>query len=174
MTIGWGGFGKPAGAGLLTVAFALLVLVGCGAGGGGDDSMPAATDAADSAPAIPTPTPVVITLSDVVWTTAVDPQTREPRDEVTSFATTAPVIIAAVKVGSLPASAQLTARWSIDGVEVPEATMQAATERALKEGWATFQFTRDEGQHFPLGVLEVRITASAGAEVTGSVRIVLP
>jgi hypothetical protein len=159
---------------LMAIVFCALALVGCGSGGGDGAARPAATEAAHNIPPEPTPTPIVVTLSGVVWTTAVDPVTNAPQDNVTSYATTAPVIIAAVQVGSMPAGAELTATWWIDRAEVPEATMRVATDSLVREGWAKFQFTREEERRFPLGVLEVRITATGGREVTGSVEIVLP
>lgn len=113
-------------------------------------------------------------MSDVVWTTAVDPVTREPLDNVERYPNDAPVIIAAVEVKDVPAGMVLTATWTIDGVEVPEAAMTAVPEAGLAAGWATFQFTRQEGHLFPLGVLSVTVAAEDGGTVSGSVGIVLP
>jgi hypothetical protein len=159
---------------LVAMVFCAIVLVACGSSDGEDAAIPSATEAEHDIAPEPTPTPVAVTLSEVVWTTLVDPVTSEPQDNVTSYATTAPVIIAAVQIGGMPAGAELAATWWIDGVEVPEATMRVATETAVREGWATFQFTREEGRRFPLGELEVRITAPGGGEVMGSVDITLP
>lgn len=110
----------------------------------------------------------------VTWTTAVDPETGAPENEVAAFPIDAPAIIAAVEVGELQAGTVLTATWRIDGVEVPQATMQVTAQQDLQEGWATFQFTRAPDRLFPLGKLEVQVTAGDGSEVTGSVDVVLP
>lgn len=168
MTIGWGVWQKP-GSGLpLGMVLCLLALVGCVAG-----DEPATTGPVDVAPSEPTRTSLT-TLSDVVWTTSIDPQTREPQDSVNSYAITAPVIIAAVEVGTMPAGEELTATWMIDGQDVPQAKMRVTSETEISDGWATFQFTREEGRRFPLGVLEVQITAAGGGEVNGAVDILLP
>src|SRR5699024_3096954 len=118
--------------------------------------------------------PDSISFSDVVWTTEVDPETREPQDEVSSYPNNAPAIIAAVNVEQLPGGTELVASWTIDGVEVPDARMTVATEATVVDAWVTFQFTRDGATLFPLGVLEVTITGGEGSEVTDEVEIVLP
>lgn len=152
----------------------VLVLAGCGGGSDDAGSTPAPTARATQPPERPAETPVPPGMSEVVWTTEIDPETREPEGEVTSFTNEAAVIIAAVQVSSIPAGEVLTATWSIDGLEVPEMTTQAMTDASLETGWATFQLRREEGRSFPLGELQVQITTSDGTEVIGAVKIVLP
>lgn|GEM_PF-2151947 len=161
---------------IAVVVGCVLALAGCGGGGGDDNagSTPAPTADATRPPQRPAETPVPIGMSEVVWATEVDPETREPEGEVTSFPNDTPVIVAAVQLSSVPAGTVLTATWSIDGLEVPAMTTQATTEASLETGWATFQLSRDEGRLFPLGELQVRIVAPDGTEVTGAVDIVLP
>ena len=159
---------------MVMIAGLALVLAGCGSG---NDVTPDATAVSTSASRVAaelTPTPVAIAISDVVWTSGVDPTTRQPQDTVSAYTTTSPAIIAAVQVGALSTGTTLTATWSIDGVPVPAVTMEATVERPIEDGWATFQFTREEGRRFPLGHLQVEITASDGTVVTGEVDIVLP
>lgn len=122
----------------------------------------------------PTPTPLPVALSGVTWTTGIDPDTQEPQDNIERYPNDAPVIIAAVEVKNLPAGAVLTATWTIDGVDVPEATMRAGTGTALASGWATFRFTREDGHLFPLGILSVTVTTEDGSTVSGSVEITVP
>ena len=173
MTTGWGPKGKEGGLGLWAMASCVLVLTACG-GSGDEDRTSGLISAVTEATATPDLPPAPAELLGITWTTAVDPETQAPEGEVTSFPTDAPAIIAAVDVGELQAGTVLTATWSIDGVEVPQATMQVTAEQDLQEGWATFQFTRAADRLFPLGELEVRITAGDGSAVTGTVDIVLP
>lgn len=160
---------------LLAIAACALVLVGCGGGTPDNTSTPPApaTTATERA-ARPTPPPAAAELLAVTWTTDVDPATGAPRDDVDAFPSDAAAIIAAVECGGLAAGTELTATWSIDGTEVPEATMRVTVDRTISNGWATFRFTRDPERRFPLGELQVRVTASDGTEVTGTVDIVLP
>lgn len=153
--------------GVVALAALLVVLVGCGGGDPGSGLGEAATPP-------PTQEPSTLALSDVVWTTAVDPATGAPQDEVRQFPNDAPVIITAVPVEDAPAGATLTATWTIDGMEVPEATMTVTTESRLASGWASFRFTRQEDRLFPLGVLLVTVSDGEGTTVSGSVEIVLP
>lgn len=151
------------------MAASVLVLAACGGSddGAGQERTIAAIDA------VATP-PAAAELLGVTWTTAVDPETRVPKNEVTSFPNDAPAIIAAVEIGEVQAGTVLTATWSIDGVEVPQATMQVTAQQDLQEGWATFQFIRDPARLFPLGELEVRVTAPGDNAVTATVDIVVP
>jgi hypothetical protein len=169
VTGGWGFEGNGRCLGLWTTVACVLVLTACGSSsGGGATPDPTATVTKATAP------PVAAELLGITWTTAVDPETQAPENEVTAFPIDAPSIIAAVEVGELQAGTVLTATWFIDGMEVPQATMQVTAQQDLQEGWATFQFTRAPDRLFPLGELEVRVTAVDGSEVTGSVDVVLP
>lgn len=163
MTTGAGGW---RGWRLVIVAIlALLVLVACGSG-----------DEAEPTPHAVTPTapPQPMTLGDVVWTTEVDPTTQEPADEVRRYPNNAPAIIAAVPIGSVPAGAEITATWAIDGTEVPQATTRVVAEAAVEEGWVSFRFTRNPDRLFPLGVLSVTVSGPMGETTAGEVEITLP
>lgn len=173
MTGGWGFEGNGRCLGLWTTVACVLVLIACGSPSD-DGSAPDPTTAVTNATAPPVLTPVAAELVGVTWTTAVDPETGAPENEVTAFPIDAPAIIVAVEVAELQAGTVLTATWFIDGMEVPQATMQVTAQQDLQEGWATFKFTRAPDHLFPLGKLEVRVTAGDGSEVTGSVDVVLP
>ena len=148
----------------------VLALTACG----GSDDSGKDKDQTDAALDAVATSPATAELLGITWTTSVDPETRAPEDEVTSYPNDAPAIIAAVEIGDVQAGTVLTATWSIDGVEVPQATMQITAQQDLQEGWATFQFTRDPARLFPLGELEVQVTAPGDDAVTASVDIVLP
>lgn len=156
---------------VVAAAVVLVLLVACG-----DDS--SEPDEGTPVPATQTAEarqePEPLQLSGIVWTTGLDPETGEPLDDVTSYPTNAPAIIAAVNVEQLPAGAELTATWTIDGTEVPDAAMSATSERAVTDAWVTFRFDRADDRLFPLGDLVVTITASDGEAVSGEVEITLP
>jgi len=153
---------------VLMLVLGLGILAGCG-GEAADVAEPTSTP-----PPPPTATPLPVGLSAVVWTTSIDPATHEPQDTVTIFPNDAEAIIAAVEVKNVAAGTSLTATWTIDGEPVPDAAMTAETDSTLASGWATFQFTRKEGELFPLGDLAVTVTASDGTSVTGDIDIVVP
>lgn len=156
------------------VAACLVFLAGCGDDSTGpDDGTPAPpVTAMQTAEAGQEAEP--LQLSDVVWTTGVDPETGEPVDDVSTFPIDAPAIIAAVNVEDLPAGVELTATWTIDGADVPDATMRVTSDAAVIEAWVTFRFDRADDQRFPIGDLVVTITASDGQAVSGEVEITLP
>lgn len=110
----------------------------------------------------------------LTWTSAVDPGTGEPGDRVEGFTTISPSIVAVVEARNVPAETTFTATWTIDGLDVPEATIDVTVEDDMATAWVAFQFVRDEGRYFPLGVLSVTVTASSGDAIDGSVGIALP
>lgn len=152
-----------------TIVLACLVMtVSCG---GGDDTPPQQE---------PRPTPtaqateVPLTMDDIVWATGIDEASGEPLDEVSAYTTVSPAIVAVVPAGNVPAGTEFTATWTIDGLEVPQATMTATVEQDMQSAWVAFEFLRDEGRYFPLGVLEITVTASTGESVQSSIDIELP
>ena len=150
----------------------LTIAVACGndAGSGtGDDGA-----AAPEPTAVPRPTEVPFAISDVVWTTGIDEESGEPVDEVDAFTTVSPRLVAIIEVENVSAGTGFTAIWTIDGIEVPDATMEATVDEDMSTAWIAFEFVRDEGRYFPLGELEVTITSTTGETVQGSVDIELP
>lgn len=113
-------------------------------------------------------------MEDVIWTSGIDEDSGEPIDEVDAFTTISDRIVAVVPAANVPAGTEFTATWTIDGLNVPEATMTATVEQEMSTAWVAFEFLRDEGRYFPLGELEVTVTATSGETVEGSVEIGLP
>lgn len=142
----------------------MIIVAGCG---GGRPAQPTPT----AEPEISMPP---LTLQRVIWTEDVDPATGEPVGEVDTYTTTSPAIIAVVQAANVPAGTGLTATWTIDGLEVPEATMQVEVDNDYSAAWVSFEFAREEGRYFPLGVLELTVTANTGETIQDSVTIELP
>lgn len=126
-------------------------------------SKPVPTSTAPSTPAN--------ALIEVVWTTEVDAATGAPQDAVDAYAIDAPEIIAAVRLGTVPRSSDLTATWTIDGEPMPGMDMAVTSGAYLDSGWAVFSFSRNPGRLFPPGTLEITVTSSTGETITGSVEI---
>ena len=72
-----------------------------------------------------------------------------------------PSVIAVVEATDVPAGTEFTATWSIDGIDVPDATMTATVTDDMTRAWIAFEFVREEGRYFPLGELQVIVTASS-------------
>ena len=113
-------------------------------------------------------------IAGVTWTSGVTDDTGEPVDSVESFTTISPSIIAVVEATNVPAGTGFTATWSIDGIDVPETTMEVTVEEDMTLAYVAFEFIRDEGRYFPLGELQVVVTASSGESVDATVDIQLP
>lgn len=138
---------------------ALVVLTGCG---GSED------------PGEPTPTPLpTMAVGEVQWASSVDVESGEPVEAVRQFGPQSDQIVAVVEATWVPAGTTFTAEWSIDGESVPDVSTSVTVEETMSDAWVSFAFERVEGEVFPLGVLEVTITASSGESVTGSIEIVM-
>lgn len=166
MASGWG-WRRGGRAGLLLVVMAGL-LVACGGDGGADSPTP--TPGATFAPTA-APTAETITLGPIVWTTAVDPATGAPDDDLEVLPHDAPAIIAAIETGPLPAGAELTGEWTMNGVAVPGGPVTVRADQAREAGWVRFELTLTEGKTWPPGVLELTVTAPGGEQVSGSIQI---
>jgi hypothetical protein len=152
---------------LALAVLACLALAACGSGG---DSEPTATVVAQ--PTV-TPTPPLVEVGEVVWTSAVDPATGSPVDRLTALPNTAPRVIATVNVASLPAGTSLQARWTIDGDPLPALEPAPVTvEAARANAWIAWTLTWDSDQPWPVGRLGIAIEVNGETQRTGEIPIV--
>lgn len=151
---------------LLAIVSILLTVAGCGSE---DDASPdeaeATAGASDIAP---------MEIAGLTWTSGVEEETGEPVDNVEAYTTISPAIVAVVEATNVPAGTVFTATWTIDGLDVPEATMDVTVAEEMATAWIAFEFVRAEGRYFPLGELEVTVTSSSGDTIDASVPIQLP
>ena len=163
---GWGR-GRGARSGIvLTVA--VLLLAGCSTDDGGTSPTPTPEATVASTAAATGPS---VALGPIAWTTALDPATGAPEDDLEVVAYDAPAIIAAIETGPLPAGTELTGEWAMNGVAVPGGPVIVRTDQAREAGWVNFELTLNEGKTWPPGVLELTVTAPGGEKVSGSIRI---
>lgn len=154
---------------LLTALLGVLLLV-TACGSDGDDDVPDIGADESSGASVVEPMDVI----GLTWTSAISEVTGEPVDSVESFTTISPAVVAVVEATNVPAGTDFTATWSIDGIDVPEATMTVSVEDDMTVAFVAFEFIREEGRYFPLGELQVVVTASTGETLDASVDIELP
>lgn len=156
---------------LLTAVLGVLLLASaCGSESASPDPQDDGEGSNGAGPTLDEPMQIV----GLTWTSAVSDSTGEPVDSVESFTTISPAVVAVVEASSVPAATEFTATWSIDGIDVPEATMNVTVEKDLAVAFVAFEFIREEGRYFPLGELEVVVTASTGETIDATVDIQLP
>lgn len=154
---------------LLTAVLGVVLLVtACGS----ESDAPGRQDEEGGGAAPAAQEPMAIT--GLTWTSAVSDSTGEPVDSVEAFTTISPAVVAVVEASNVPAGTEFTATWRIDGIDVPEATMNVTVEDDMAVAYVAFEFIRAEGRYFPLGELEVVVTASTGDTVDATVDIQLP
>ncbi len=151
-------------------AILLICVIGgllgaCGGNGATDSTAPAST----SPPATASPQP--LELGSVVWTTGIATGTGAPVDRVSVFPRDAVAIHAAVEARSLPAGTTLTAAWEINGQPIEALSTTVTVDQPRRGGWADFRLEWAGETRWPAGTLAIRISASTGETVEGTVRI---
>lgn len=142
------------------------LLIGCSMGDGTSDPDPAPTSAATVAS---TPAPVV-QLGAVVWSTGLA-ENGEPAADLDALPRDAPVIYAVAPVQSVVAGEKVTANWSLDGVPIDALATTVTLDEATDSGWVSFALTWEGETFWPVGSLEVSLSASSGSTVTSSIQI---
>ena len=125
-----------------------------------------ATNAAESPPT-PQPTP---TIGQIVWATAVDPQTKEPVEIVDGFAVDDVTIYAVLPVRNLPPNSSLTATWTYDGTALDNLSSTAVIPPGPTIGWVEFHLTRSE-EPWPDGTYAVSVRLDGNVVQTAEVTV---
>jgi len=151
--------------GIAMPAMLSVLLIGCSVGGGSSSS----PDTTPQPTVEPTPTPVA-QLGSVIWTTSLAPN-GEPVEDLDAFSREALTIHAAVPVETVQAGETLTATWALDGVPIDAIDSTVTIEEVSEMGWVSFSIAWEGETLWPVGILEVTITASSGATTTGVIQI---
>jgi hypothetical protein len=147
------------------VALGLVVaLVACGGNDGPpratptpDASATAAALAISSGSSVPATATMAPEYGEVVWTTAVDPRSKEPLERVEAFVTDAPTIYAALTVRNVPPSTVLTADWTYNDTSLDGLTTRAVVAAGSRDDWVEFHLTRS-ADPWPDGTYEIDIS----------------
>jgi hypothetical protein len=126
----------------------------------------AATPRPLATPAVTTPT-----LTAIVWTTAVDPQTGAPADSVSAYPSSSPQLIAAVRVISLPTGAIVKADWSYNNTSLDAFATQVAVDNPTRERWIDFRLERTTENPWPAGTYEIAISLNGASANSSSVEV---
>lgn len=140
-----------------------LVLSGCG----GREEGPSTSTV------VSTPTDVAATtdLGAVVWASEIDPVTSEPIERRETFSRDEQDIYAVVETGPLAAGTTLTAAWAFNSQPIEGIDVTLSADAARSAGWVEFRLEWTGVALWPVGTLEVEITASTGESIRGMVEI---
>lgn len=151
---------------LAIVATLSLLVTGCSVGDGSSDPGPEAT----SRPTVEPAPPPAVELGPVVWTTSLSGN-GEATEDLDTIPRDADAIHAVVPVESVPAGETLTANWALDGVAIDAVDSTVTLDGTSESGWVSFSLAWEGETLWPVGTLEITITARSGATVTGAVEI---
>jgi len=105
--------------------------------------VPAAGASPVASPGTPQPAPAV--LGQVIWATAIDPSTKEPRQRVTAFPATAQTIYATLPVISIKRGTTLSASWSYNNTALPGLASSVTATADAENVWVEFHLTLKPG-----------------------------
>jgi hypothetical protein len=141
---------------------ALLLIVACGtlvACGGGDDEgasstpVPEATETPLFVPTALTGTP---RLGEVIWTSAVEPETNSPLALAPTVSDSR--IYAVLPIESLPAGSQLLASWFFNNTSLDALDSSMRVDQDRVSGWIEFHIERTGDSPWPDGAYEIVVT----------------
>lgn len=112
------------------------------------------------------------TLGPVVWATAVDDETRAPRDQVTSFTADASTIYATVAVEQIAAGTTVQAQWSYNRTRLESLDQVIVAERADSGVWLEFHLSLSQGESWPTGTYELSLAVNGEPAVRSSVEVI--
>lgn len=131
---------------------------------------PQATTVATAVP--PAPPQATPEIAAVVWTTATEPATNEPVDEVAQYATDAPALIAAARVTDLPAGTTVEATWTYNNTPLDAFASSLTIESALPERWLRFHLERGADTTWPPGSYAISISLGSTPVLEASIDVV--
>jgi hypothetical protein len=111
-------------------------------------------------PATPVAVAIESQVGNVVWTTATDPATNEPVDQVSSYRPDAPRIIAAVQTRGLTAGSVVEATWDYNDTSLDAFATRLTLTGNGAELWLSFHIARDSDVPWPVGQYEVTISVN--------------
>lgn len=143
------------------VVLALIVACGLMAACGSDKKeSPAATDAVvvtDTPELSPTALSGAPRVGEVIWATAIEPQTNAPMMAATPVVTDT-TIYAVFPIVSLPAGSQLVASWYFNDTTLDALNSAMRIDRDRTTGWIEFHIERTGPDPWPNGVYEIVLT----------------
>jgi hypothetical protein len=153
---------------LSLVIFAILV-VSCG----GNDEPNLGPDADEEVAEVIAPTATPLSgppvLGEIVWSLAVDPETKEPVEPVSSFSVDADVITAVAAVERLPQGTQLVGQWEYNNTSLDDFVTTITVDQDRVDGWIEFRLIQSDLERWPDGRYELSILS--GGELLQSAEV---
>lgn len=141
----------------------------------------AATPVAPSPTPAPIPSPPatptvfrspVVDIEPVIWTTALDPRTKGPRDRVATYASEAPAIYACLRLPHVRRGTTITAGWSYNETPIEGFSSSVTAERDEENVWIEFHLTRAAATRWPTGVYQIVVTSGGQMVQVAAVNVV--
>lgn len=142
---------------LCVLIVACGLLVACGADKK-DISGPTGTPVL-TATIVPSPTALSgpPRIGDVIWTSAIEPQTNAPLNKATPVPADA-ALYAVVPIDFLPAGSQLVARWFFNDTSLDALDSAIRIDRDRISGWIEFHIERTGLDSWPGGIYTIIIS----------------
>lgn len=175
----------------LAALLGLVILANAVPNGQTANPTPTASPRASAAMASPSPTvgaspsvgpggtPATIQTADaeigqIVWAASLVSETNAPRQRITTFSATAPVIYAVLPVAWVKTGTKIQATWSFDGTPLPAFTTMATIPAEERELWLEFHLDRGKLAAWPSGTYEISIAINGQPATSAKVVVGTP
>jgi hypothetical protein len=133
-----------------------------------------ATATAPASPPIATPVAYqsdAVTFGPIIWATAIDPETRAPREPATVIPPTASTIYATVAARQLTAGTMLTAQWSYNRTRLETFDQVLVSDETATDIWIEFHLVLTQPEAWPEGTYAISILVDDQPALTGNVEV---
>lgn len=145
----------------------------------GPDRATAGPESPATTVASPRSTPVAFsatgaTLGPVVWASEIDPETRAPRIQASSFLNSVHVIYATVAVERVHAGTEFGAEWTYNRTPLEAFDNVIVADANVETVWIEFHLALTQPGVWPSGTYEVAISVNGQPAVSGQIEVIEP
>jgi len=160
-----------------------LLLHGCGDAG---DPQPPSTGEVTSSPTVVAPSPLAspastpgtgfisssAALGEIVWSTAIETDSKRPTTPVTSLTSDVKRIYAVIPVNRLNEGTTLTAGWTYNGTPIRVTTQVMTALRDTEDGWIEFHLAWTSPDPWPDGTYAISIQVDTQLALRSAIELV--
>jgi hypothetical protein len=136
-----------------------------------DPSPQAISKAVAGAGATPVSTAVATQFGQIVWATAIDPETSAPIDRVSNYRSDAPQIIAVMQAYSVSAGSVVEASWEYNNTSLDAFSTRLVPADSTVESWISFRIERSPDVPWPVGTYEVTVSLNGTTVQQASIEV---
>jgi hypothetical protein len=111
-------------------------------------------------------------IGEIVWTAAIDPETKAPLEPVSTFSIETPTLYAVFPVARIRQETTITASWTYNDTTMPTLDSTIAVPSDAEAIWIEFHLTLTAGATWPPGAYEIAIAINGEPATRAMVEVV--